>query len=212
MTSVIARQNWPNRISAGRILLVVPFVVCLLSIDESDRSWLRHVAVAIFAVMAVSDWLDGFLARRFQAETFLGKFLDPIGDKLLISASLVILAATGVAGASSGGEPLCVPAWVVVASLSKDMIVLFGFSVIYMVTGRIYIEVRRLGKWCTLVQLLLVLAMLIAPDLPENARRLPEVLWTAAAGLSAAALLDYVRIGFRFLSAHPPAPPRDTPS
>ena len=88
--------GWPNRITLGRMLLVGPFVVCLLNMDEPGRNWLRWAAVGIFAAMAVSDLLDGYLARRLHDESPLGKFLDPLADKLLITAAVLILGILGV--------------------------------------------------------------------------------------------------------------------
>ena len=84
--------NWPNRISILRLLLVAPFVELLLNInDPSWRSWARYAALAIFVVMAVSDFLDGMLARKLNIRTRLGALLDPLADKVLIICSVVLL-------------------------------------------------------------------------------------------------------------------------
>ena len=84
-----SKLSWPTRISITRILLIVPFVTCMLHINDSEltpqtQTLLRYVATAIYCLMALSDALDGYLARRLRQVTQLGAFLDPLADKLLI--------------------------------------------------------------------------------------------------------------------------------
>ena len=196
------KLGWPNRLTIGRILLVGPFVVCLLNMDKPQFGWLRWAAIVIFALMSLSDLLDGFLARRLHQESDLGKFLDPLADKLLITTAVVILCVLGVREATiePAARTLYLPNWVAVAVIGKDLLVSVGAMVVYLMTGAAFIEARPLGKWCTTVQLLLVLAMLLWLDLPAWLTRLPEVLWVAATILSAAAVLDYVKAGTRHLA------------
>jgi len=73
--------NWPNRITIGRIVLVAPMVICMLNLNATWPGW-RYLALGLFSLMAISDALDGFLARRLKEETQLGRFLDPVADKL----------------------------------------------------------------------------------------------------------------------------------
>jgi len=205
------KLGWPNRLTIGRILLVGPFVVCLLNMDKLGLGWLRWAAIAIFALMALSDLLDGFLARRLHQETDLGKFLDPLADKLLITSAVVILCVLGIreATAQPPARTLYLPNWVAVAVIGKDLLVCVGAMVVYLMTGAAFIEARPLGKWCTTVQLLLVLAMLLWLDLPAWLTRLPEVLWVAVTILSAAAALDYVKAGTRHLAETSAAAPQE---
>lgn len=195
--------SWPNRVTVARILLVAPFVACLLNLGPGSANYLRHLAVGVFLVMAVSDFVDGFLARRLGAVSQLGRILDPIGDKLLITAAVVILAVNGVPRGSGSRELLRLPNWVAVSAIAKDLCVMIGFVVIYLLTGRVLIEVHRLGKWCTTVQLVMVLSVLLWPDLPPAMEKLPVVLWWLATVLAVAAALYYVRVGYRFLGAVP---------
>lgn len=192
------KLGWPNRLTIGRILLVGPFIVCLLNQDKPGAGWLRWVAIGVFALMALSDLLDGYLARRLNDESDLGKFLDPLADKLLITTAVLALCIVGVRD-EANGSALFLPNWVVVAVLGKDVLVCTGFAVLYLSTGHASIEPRLLGKWCTTVQLLLVLAMLLWLNLPGWLSRLPEVLWFGATILSAAAAVDYLRVGTRQL-------------
>jgi phosphatidylglycerophosphate synthase len=76
------KLSWANRITIVRILLIIPFVICMLKINdaalsESMRDAMRYVSTVIFLVMAVSDVVDGYLARRNKQITRLGSFLDP---------------------------------------------------------------------------------------------------------------------------------------
>lgn len=196
------RLGWPNRITITRMLLIGPFVVCLLNQDVPGYGWLRWAAIGVFGLMAISDLLDGYLARRLRDQTDLGRFLDPLADKLLITSAVLILCAVGIHDHGGPGSPrsLYLPNWVAVAAIGKDLLVSIGFVVIYLITGRPYIRARPLGKWCTTVQLGLVLAMLVWPEWGGWFSGLPRVLWTAATILAVGAALDYLRIGTRHLA------------
>ncbi len=198
----VLRMGWPNRISVGRVLAIGPFVVCLLNLDEPGRGWLRWLAIGLFGAMAVSDMLDGYLARRLRDESPLGAFLDPLADKLLVTAAVLILCIRGVhkPAEPDGMSLLVLPNWVAVGAIGKDLVVCIGFAIIYVSTGRVFIQPRRLGKWCTTVQLAMVLAMLLWPSLPNGASRLPQIMWTIATALAALAALDYIRLGSRHLA------------
>jgi CDP-diacylglycerol--glycerol-3-phosphate 3-phosphatidyltransferase len=186
--------NWPNRISLARILLVPPYVICLLNLNETNADW-RHIALIMFVVMALSDALDGYLARRWKESTALGRFLDPLGDKLLVTASMVLLSidATAVHGFQ-------LPNWVPVIAIGKDVLTVLGFLVVYMVTGKYFIQPRVLGKACTLIQSVMIGFSLAAPDFPSWAQALWPILYTVASAAAVAAFVDYVRIGNRFAS------------
>ncbi|MFQ5414535.1 MAG: CDP-alcohol phosphatidyltransferase family protein [Phycisphaerae bacterium] len=188
--------NWPNRITIARIGLNVPLVICLLNLNTS-WSGMRYVALGIFGVMALGDALDGFLARRLREETALGRFLDPVGDKLLVVCAMVILAldTTGVPG-------FILPSWVAVIAIGKDVLTVIGFGLVYATTGQYFIQPRAWGKACTLVQLVMVAVVLIAPDLPDVLGFGVRILWWGASGLAVIALVDYVRLGNRFAAEH----------
>ena len=103
-----ARQglNWPNRITLMRIFLVPILLVFLIS----PRGWSPVIAASIFLIAAFTDWLDGHLARSTNQITRLGQLLDPIADKLLVTAALVSLV---------GRQQ--VPAWIVVIILCREL-------------------------------------------------------------------------------------------
>jgi len=195
-----ATLGWPNRISLARIVLVAPYVVCLLNLDAAWPISPRLVALAIFVLMAASDGLDGLLARRLRQETPLGRFLDPLGDKLLITASVVLLAAVGV---PNGGVVERLPVWIAAAVIGKDLLIIVGFAIASHLVGHLVIEPRPLGKACTVAQLLLVLVWLLKPDLPAAAQSLPSVMIWIVAALVVAASIDYIRLGIRIVAAAP---------
>ena len=187
--------NWPNRITVGRIVLVAPLVICLLNLNSGSEVW-RYIAVILLVTLAVSDALDGFLARRLGEETPLGRFLDPVADKLLISCAVVLLA---IEESAVPGYQL--PRWVPVIAIGKDLLTVIGFGLIYATTGEYFIQPRTWGKSCTLVQLLTVNYCLVAPELEQIlpfSHQAWAMLYWLASGLAVVALADYVRIGNRF--------------
>ncbi len=195
--------GWPNWVTIIRMLLIGPFIICLMHMDEPRFTWLRWLAVSIFAAMALSDVLDGYLARRLHSESPLGKFLDPLADKLLITSAVILLCTIGVRDASDiqTENLLLLPDWVAVAAIGKDLIVSLGFALVYLSTGRIFIRPRLLGKWCTAVQLSLVLSMLLWVNLPAWLRGAPQILWWTATVLAGLAAIDYIVLGNRFVAS-----------
>lgn len=188
--------NWPNRITVARIMLVPPLVICLLNLNSPWDGW-RYVALGLFLVSALSDALDGFLARRLGEETPLGRFLDPVADKLLVSCAVILLAveSTAVPG-------FRLPSWVPVIVIGKDMLTVIGFSLVYAATGEFFIRIRIWGKACTVVQLIMIAFLLLAPDLPADLVRPWPALYWLGSGLAIVAMVDYVRIGNRFAAEH----------
>lgn len=187
--------NWPNRISIARILMIAPLVICLLKLNEDGPGW-RRLALAFFILMALSDALDGFLARRLDEETPLGRFLDPLGDKLLVFFAVILLSleSTAVPG-------FRLPSWVAVVAVGKDVVTVAGFSLVYLTTGKHFIRPRIWGKACTLVQFVLVAYCLVGPDLPAALARIHPVLYWAATILAVLAVVDYLWFGNREAAA-----------
>ena len=190
--------SWPNRITITRILLIGPFVVALLHLQ--NPVWSEHArwaAMAVFAVMAISDGLDGYLARRLHEESVVGRILDPLADKLLILCSVVLLAHEGthVTG-------MRLPSTIAVIAIWKDLVVVVGFCIVYFITSRVYINPQRWGKWCTMVQLVMVIVILLSPNLPRFLSRLPAVLWWMASMLAMVAVVHYYRLGMHFISQY----------
>jgi len=199
------KLSWANRITIVRIFLTVPFVSLMLKINdpqlsEAVRFTARYVAFAIFLAMAVSDACDGYLARVRNQMTRLGAFLDPIADKLLITSACLLLASKRASVMS-----FRLPSTVVVLVIGKDIFLMIGFIIIYFVTGRVRIEPAPAGKLATALQLSMVAAILIAPEL---SRVVPgwiwvlRILWWSAAGAAVLATLVYLRKGSRYIEEY----------
>ncbi|HOI14755.1 MAG TPA: CDP-diacylglycerol--glycerol-3-phosphate 3-phosphatidyltransferase [Geobacteraceae bacterium] len=137
----------PNILTLLRILLIPPMVVILLSPSKSAG----FLAALLFAVASSTDWLDGYLARRMQIVTTLGKFLDPIADKLMVMAALIMILPFGR-----------VPAWMVLVILGREIIIT-GLRSIASTEG-VVIAASRLGKYKTIFQIVAILGLLLHYD------------------------------------------------
>ena len=134
--------TWANQITIVRILLIIPFVICMLKVNEAEHSVLvRYVALCIFLFMCISDFLDGYMARVKHQVTKIGSFLDPMADKLLIMCACVLLASK-----KTGIEGFILPQAVVVLIIGKDVLVSLGFIITYFVTSHIHIVPVFIGK------------------------------------------------------------------
>lgn len=196
------RLSWPTRITLLRILLIAPFIGCMLNthdprFSESTQELLRYIAVGLFFLMAISDMLDGYWARHRKQITKLGTFLDPLADKLLItSASLLLVSERGHV------EGWQLPVMVVVLIIGKDILITLGFLVVYLITSQIHIVPVWTGKLATALQSMMVTAVLIAPELAAvvpGYRWFVRVLWWSAAGVAVLAALIYIRDGSRYI-------------
>jgi CDP-diacylglycerol--glycerol-3-phosphate 3-phosphatidyltransferase len=143
--------NLPNYITLGRIVVVPLLVVVLLTplAEQLFGMSAYTLAIVIFIVAAVSDIVDGHLARRRDEVSTLGKFLDPIADKLLISSALIVLV-----------EKHLAPSWAVVIIIGREFIVTGLRSVA--ATEGIVIQAQSLGKVKMWAQCVAVVALLVA--------------------------------------------------
>jgi CDP-diacylglycerol--glycerol-3-phosphate 3-phosphatidyltransferase len=187
VTTAPSRWNAANAVTIARIALVPFFAFALLADGGHTVGW-RLTATAIFLLAAVTDRLDGYLARRDNLVTDLGKLLDPIADKLLIGAGLV--------GLSILGD---LPWWVTVLILAREL----GVTALrFMVLRYAVIPASRGGKLKTVLQVVAIALYL----LPLGA--LPDVVGVLAVVAMAAAVLvtlvtgaDYVRQALRLRHA-----------
>jgi CDP-diacylglycerol--glycerol-3-phosphate 3-phosphatidyltransferase len=190
--------SWPNRLTLARILLTGPFVLMLLHLQDPEwHEYARQAALVILALMAISDGLDGYLARRLHEESAVGRFLDPLADKLLILTSVILLARPG-----TSVPDMRLPDIVAIIVVGKDIIIVVGFCLIYFMTSKAYIDPRWSGKWCTTLQLAMVIAVLLSPNLPGVLKLLPTLLWWAASALAVITVINYFQIGRRFIAQH----------
>jgi CDP-diacylglycerol--glycerol-3-phosphate 3-phosphatidyltransferase len=140
-------MNIPNSITLSR-LLSLPLILCLLNKPTQNHLW---YALVIFLVAATTDWLDGYLARKLNQITDLGKFLDPLVDKLLVLGPFLALI-----------ELQKIPAWGVFLILTREMAIA-GWRVSPNLTGKTNITGANIwGKIKTVTQIVAI-ALLIAP-------------------------------------------------
>jgi CDP-diacylglycerol--glycerol-3-phosphate 3-phosphatidyltransferase len=141
--------NLPNCLSLSRILIIPVLVYVLLFNDP--RSSL--VAAGLFLFASLTDYLDGYLARRNQSVSEIGKILDPLADKLMVAAALIMLAAM-----DRGDEP-SVPAWIVVMILARELAVtvLRGVAL----TDGIVMQAEALGKYKFILQAYGIVGLLV---------------------------------------------------
>ncbi len=142
--SHIARVNLPNAITFSRIILTAVFVAGT-AMESAAGDW---VALVAFVIAAISDFVDGWLARKLGLVTPMGKLLDPVADKVLVGAAFVYLSAEG----------LC-PVWVTVLILAREFLVT-GLRQIAMEAGEV-IAADGLGKWKTGWQLTFCITALV---------------------------------------------------
>lgn len=149
-------MNLPNKITISRIFLIPVFMVVLLGgFNWGVVTWLdvelpvTHLAAAlIFIIAACTDWVDGYYARKFNLVTNLGKFLDPLADKLLVTAAFVALVEIGYA-----------PAWMVIIILSREFAVT-GIRLVAAAEGAV-IAASQMGKLKTWIQIIAISALLL---------------------------------------------------
>src|SRR5512140_989252 len=139
--------NIPNILTMLRIALIPVMAVVLLTPEREPSFW----AAALFAAASVTDWLDGYLARRMGIVTIFGKFLDPIADKLIVMAALIMILPFNR-----------VPAWMVLVILGREIIIT-GLRGIASTEG-IVIPASDLGKFKTIFQIVAILGLLLHYD------------------------------------------------
>jgi len=131
----------PNLITLIRILIVAPIIICLMH-HQLDT------ALALFAVAAASDALDGFLAKRFGWQSVLGSILDPVADKLLLAGVFIALAILGL-----------VPVWLMATALARDVIIVVGAVAYRVCVGPLTARPSAVSKINTLCQAAFVLCV-----------------------------------------------------
>ena len=147
-------MNLPNALTLGRIFLVPLLVVVLLTKFEGRLIFgvrKELVGAAIFAVASLTDWLDGYLARRRKQVTTLGQLMDPLADKLLITAALVSLVQMDVA-----------PAWMVAIILGREFAVTVLRSIAH--ARGIVIAASPLGKFKMISEVVAILALILGRE------------------------------------------------
>jgi cardiolipin synthase (CMP-forming) len=181
----------PNVLTYGRILAVPALVACLFLLSGDVGRW---SALAVFVLASATDWLDGYLARIWNQQSVLGRMLDPIADKLLVGAALIMLVHDNTIDGWS--------IWAAVIILCREILV-SGMRE-FLAELNVKIHVSQLAKWKTTMQMV-ALGVLIAG--PAGDKLVPGITVTGIVFLWIAALLtlwtgyDYLKAGFRHAMA-----------
>ena len=180
----------PNVLTYARIA-AVPVVVALLF--WPDEPWMRWSALGVFIAAAITDFLDGYLARALSQQSSMGRMLDPIADKLLVAAVIVMLSADGTIASWS--------LWAGIVILCREILV-SGLRE-FLAELKVSVPVSRVAKWKTTLQLI-ALGFLIAGRagdlvLPGTTRFGLVLLW-AAAILTLYTGWDYLKAGWKHMA------------
>ncbi len=174
-----------NRITIFRIALIPVYVI--LYLEQRENPLLKDWTLAVFAFAIFTDMLDGLAARMRREKTLLGTFLDPLADKLLLIASFILFTYRNE-----------IPLWVFVVVFSRDLIIVLGWTIIYILTSSSKIEPRPLGKATTFMQMISAISILFPVPL--------EITDWVVRGMVVVTILsaiDYVWIGSRRLEPIP---------
>jgi CDP-diacylglycerol--glycerol-3-phosphate 3-phosphatidyltransferase len=196
MTQAAARRthhtSLPNVLTYARILAVPALVGCLTLLEGDAGRW---SAFALFAAAAITDWLDGYLARMWEQQSTLGRMLDPIADKLIVGTALLMLVYDNTISGFS--------IWAAVVILCREILV-SGLRE-FLAELNVKVHVTQLAKWKTGMQMV-ALAVLLAG--PAADKIVPGITLTGLAFLWLAAVLtlwtgyDYLKAGIRHAMEH----------
>ncbi len=170
----------PNILTVIRILLTPLFVILLLKDMEG-------YALLIFTLAAITDGLDGFIARYTNQKTALGAYLDPLADKLLLSSATICLAIMHI-----------IPSWLAVLVITRDVIILIGVSVFFMTGVSVNIKPTLVSKFTTVSQLSTIFFSLFRPQFVHAYTIGWFLIWTTAT-LTIISGLHYIYLGLTTL-------------
>jgi cardiolipin synthase len=174
-------MSLPNILTLLRVLLIPLFVILIIN---KHLDW----ALLTFAIAGITDGLDGLIARLTHQRTELGAYLDPIADKLLLFAAFVSLAIIEV-----------IPSWLVVIVITRDVIILMGFLVMFLTGYNPKINPSLLSKTTTTFQIVTILFVLMAWYFPAF-KHLSVVAVYGTAIITILSGIQYIYIGTRMLN------------
>lgn len=206
-----------NKITILRILLIPFFVTETIYYVRTGNDVHRITGMLLFVVTAASDGVDGYIARRYNQISELGRILDPLADKLLLVSGIVLLSFNN---APYFGQ---IPLWLTATIIGRDLLLAIGVVVIRSVAGKITVRPRVTGKIATVFQMLVIIWILLRWDvLPYHAQQYASLparwdrlfhlylfqVWTiGAAVFTGVSGLLYVFDGMKQLSDHPSSSP-----
>lgn len=178
-------MSFANKVSIFRIVSV-PFFVTTILYYQPAKDYLRFLALGIFFLGVISDALDGFLARIMQQKTKAGAILDPLADKVMLSCAFIFIYL------KDNLPGMNIPLWLVIIVLSRDLIILLGSAVIYVIKDELILTPSKWGKYTTFFQMLTIIAVLLKfPDL--------KIIAAITAAFTVLSGIDYLRKGLKVL-------------
>ncbi len=172
-------MNLPNKLTLFRVILIPFFVFFLLA--PYFEGYGNYIAVAIFIIASITDFLDGKIARKYHLVTNFGKFMDPLADKLLVCSAMICLIDLGK-----------LASWIVIIIIAREFII-SGFRLIASDNG-VVIAASYWGKFKTTFQMLMVIVLMLDITLSQFAwlHILGIVLTYIALALTVISLIDYI--------------------
>ncbi len=185
-----------NKVTIARILLIPFFVVETLNYVKTGNEVHRFAGLLTFAVTAILDGVDGYIARHYNQMSELGTILDPLADKLLLVSGVVLL---------SFDHRLLLgqfPLWFAGTIIGRDIVILIGMVVIQMTAGKVTARPHVIGKMATVLQMISVIWVLLKWDAAFDEKWI--LLWTVTAAVfTGVSGIFYVLDGMKQLSASP---------
>jgi len=185
-----------NKVTILRMLLIPFFVVEALYYVKTGNETFRFMATLAFAIAAICDGVDGYIARHYNQRSELGAILDPLADKLLLVSGIILFTFDNHPHFGS------IPLWLTGTIIGRDLIILIGYGVIQATVGKVKVRPRITGKMATVLQMLSIIWILLKWD-----AELPPgwfASWTyGAAVCTGISGLLYVWDGMKQLSLHP---------
>jgi len=188
-----------NKITVARILMIPAFVTMAIYYGQSIQrgaalEWQRFTAIAIFLIAAVSDGLDGYIARRYKQRSALGAILDPIADKGLLLSGIITLSISNWSDDPDYGR---FPAWFPVLVITRDAVILVGAVILHLLIGdKMRVKPAWTGKVATVCQMCAIGWVML------QLRFLPLLFVVAVAGIfTLVSGVVYVMDGVRQLQA-----------
>lgn len=171
-------MNLPNKLTISRVVMI-PFFVFFLLADSGNHpdGIQKYIATAIFIIASLTDWFDGYLARKKNLVTNFGKFMDPLADKLLVCSALICLTAKDQ-----------LAAWIVIVIISREFII-SGFRLLASDNG-VIIAASYWGKFKTAFQMIMII-MIILDFSNKYIQFITVAVTYIAVALTIISLMDY---------------------
>ena len=171
---MMSSMNLPNKLTILRVIMIPFYVIFQMGYLGGEAA--KYVALTLFIIASLTDFLDGKIARKYNLVTNFGKFMDPLADKLLVSAALICFIELG-----------SLPAWYVLIIISREFII-SGFRLVASDKG-VVIAASYWGKFKTVFQMVMICLMIA--NIPQLQVVTDIVMWVAVV-LTVVSLADYL--------------------